>query len=73
MDYLYWDTFQKKKIYDKNGEFAKDFLVRKLLLGIRIGMDMIYIFYEILINVNDKIFVELIIYSFVNISLFLLD
>ncbi len=65
--------FLEKRIYDKNGEFAKDFLVRKLLLGIRIGMDMIYIFYEILINVNDKIFVELIIYSFVNISLYLLD
>jgi hypothetical protein len=67
--------FLEKSIYDNNnkGEYSKDFLLRKILLGIRIGMDMIYIFYQILINVNDKLFVQLFIYSFVNISLFLMD
>mgnify|MGYP002624344523 CR=1 FL=1 len=65
-----------KNFYDKNGnnkDYSLDFLVRKLILGLRIDLDILYIFYQMLININDRLFVDLYIYFFVNASLFILD
>ena len=67
--------FLEKGIYDKeySGKYSWQFLVRKIMLGLRINMDIIYFFYQMLINVNDRLFADLFIYSFVNIGLYLLD
>ena len=63
-----------KGFYDKNyNGFSMNFLIRKILLSLRIDMDIIFYFYEMLINVNDKLFIDLFIYFFVNISLLILD
>ena len=66
--------FLDKGFYDKNyNGFSMNFLIRKILLSLRIDMDIIFYFYEMLINVNDKLFIDLFIYFFVNISLLILD
>ena len=67
--------FLEKGIYNKDNkkEFSMDFLVRKILLSLRIDLDILYIFYQMMINVNDNLFASLFIYSFVNFSLFLFD
>ena len=67
--------FLEKEIYDKynNQQYTLDFLVRKILLGLRIDLEIIYFLYQILININDKNFVDLSIYCFLNISLLLFD
>ena len=65
----------EKGIYDKeySGKYSWKFLVRKIMLGLRINMDIIYLFYQMIINVNDRLFADLFIYSFVNIGFYLLD
>lgn len=67
--------FLEKGIYDKDNknQFSMDFLVRKILLSLRIDLDILYIFYQMLINVNDRLFANLFIYSLVNFTLFLFD
>ena len=66
--------FLEKGIHNKdNNEFSMNFIVRKILLSLRIDLDIIYLFYQMLINVNDKLFIDLFVYFFVNISLLLLD
>ena len=67
--------FLEKGIYDKNNnqQFSMGFSVRKVMLGLRIDIELIYLFYQMLINVNDKIFINLFIYCFLNCSLLLLD
>jgi hypothetical protein len=68
--------YLEKNFYDKNGnnkDFSLDFILRKLILGFRIDLDILYIFYQMLININDRLFVDLYIYFFVNASLFFLD
>ena len=67
--------FLEKSIYDKynKNEYSMHFLVRKVLLGLRIDLDIIFFFYQMLININDKIFVDCFIYIFVNLGLFIFD
>lgn len=67
--------FLEKGIYDKynNQQYSLDFLIRKIMLAFRINLDLIYFFYEMLIQVNNKIFTDLLVYCVVNMSLFLLD
>ena len=67
--------FLEKEIDDKynNQQYSIDFLARKILLGLRIDLEIIYFFYQMLINVNDKIFIDLDIYCYLNISLLLFD
>ena len=68
--------YLKKGIYEEwenNNNYSLNFIIRKILLNFRIDMDIIYIFYEMLINKNNEIFIELLIYSMVNISLFIFD
>ena len=65
-----------KGIYEKNDNnknYSLDFLVRKILLGLRMDLDIIYLFFQMLININDKLFTELYIYFYINVSLFILD
>ena len=67
--------FLEKGIYDKynNQQYSLDFLIRKIMLAFRINLDLIYFFYEMLVEVNDTIFFDLFVYCIVNISLYLLD
>ena len=68
--------YLEKNFYDKNGnnkDYSLDFILRKLILGLRIDLDILYIFYQMFINKNDRLFVDLYIYFFVNASLFFLD
>ena len=68
--------YLEKNFYDKNGnnkDYSLDFILRKLILGLRIDLDILYIFYQMLININDRLFVDLYIYFYVNASLFVLD
>ena len=67
--------FLEKGIYDKNNnhQYSLNFSVRKIVLGLRIDLELIYLFYQMLINVNNKIFIDLFIYCFINFSLLLLD
>ena len=68
--------YLEKNIYDKfgsNKNYSLDFILRKLLLGLRIDLDILYIFYQMLININDRLFIDLYVYFFVNASLFVLD
>ena len=68
--------YLENNVYDKvknKKDFSLDFFVRKLILGLRIDLDILYVFYQTLININDRLFIDLYTYSFVNISLFILD
>jgi len=68
--------YLENNVYDKDKNkknFSLDFFVRKLILGLRIDLDILYVFYQTLININDRLFIDLYTYSFVNISLFILD
>jgi len=68
--------YLENNFYDKTEnkkDFSLDFILRKLILGLRIDLDILYIFYQMLININDRLFIDLYIYFFVNISLFILD
>ena len=67
--------FLEKGIYDNKNknEYSMIFLVRKILVGIRIDLDIIFFFYQMLININDKIYVECIVYYFVNTGFLLID
>ena len=68
--------YLEKNFYDKNGnnkDYSLGFILRKLILGLRIDLDILYIFYQMLININDRLFIDLYIYFFVNASLFVLD
>ena len=68
--------YLENNVYDKGKnkkDFSLDFFVRKLILGLRIDLDILYVFYQTLININDRLFIDLYTYSFVNISLFILD
>ena len=65
-----------KGIYDKNENnnyYSLELIIRKILLNLRNYMDIIYLFYQMFINVNNELFIELLIYSMVNISLFIFD
>ena len=68
--------YLENNVYDKvmnKKDFSLDFFMRKLILGLRIDLDILYVFYQTLININDRLFIDLYTYSFVNISLFILD
>ena len=65
----------EKGIYvkNKNKELSNDFLVRKIMLGFRINIDNIYLFYQMLIKFNDILFGDLFVYCLVNIFMLLYD
>ena len=67
--------FLEKGIYVKNNnkELSNDFLVRKIMLGFRINIDNIYLFYQMLIKFNDILFGDLFVYCLVNIFMLLYD
>ena len=67
--------FLEKGIYVKNNnkELSNDFLVRKIMLGFRINIDNIYLFYQMLIKFNDILFADLFVYCLVNIFILLFD
>ena len=67
--------FLEKGIYDKDfsRNYSCDFLVRKIMLGFRINLDVIFLFYQMLIKFNDRLFVDLFTYCLLNISLYLFD
>ena len=73
--FIFIGFFLEKGIYDKynKNEYSNNFLIRKIMLGIRIDFDIIYLFYQMLININDNIFIDLYTYIFVNILLLLFD
>ena len=68
--YLEKDIYDKKEIIQN---FSLDFIIRKILLNIKIDTDIIYLFYQILININDKLFIDLLMHFLVNFALFFLD
>ena len=68
--------FLKKDVCDKYKDKSKislDFMARKVILGLRIGMFIYYLFAQILIYMKDELFPELFAYCFLNISLYFLD
>ncbi len=65
-----------KGIYERNGnikDFSLNFTLRKILLNIRLDIDILLVFYQMLIKVNDKLLIELFIYFMINFSLFIFD
>ena len=75
INFIILGFFLEKQIYDKNhiGQFELHFSIHKILLGLRINLDIIYFFYQMLININDSMFIELFIYCFINLLLLLMD
>ena len=68
--------FMKKEIindYTNKSRFSLDFLVRKILLGMRIGLYLIFLFAQILIFINDELFADLVVFGLVNFTLFIFD
>ena len=65
-----------KGIYERNGnikDFSLNFTLRKILLNIRLDIDILLVFYQMLIKINDKLLIELFIYFMINFSLFIFD
>lgn len=65
-----------KGIYERNGnikDFSLNFTLRKILLNIRLDIDILFVFYQMLIKLNDKLLIELFIYFMINFSLFIID
>ena len=68
--------FLKKDVRDNNNERSKysiDFMARKILLGIKMGIFIFYLCSQILIYMKDELFPELFAYCFLNFSLYFLD
>ena len=68
--------FLKKDVCDKYKDKSKislDFMARKVILGLRIGMFIYYLFAQILIYMKDELFPDLFVFSIVNFSLYFLD
>jgi len=68
--------FLKKDVRDNNNERSKysiDFMARKILLGIKMGIFIFYLCSQILIYMKDELFPELFAYCFLNFSLYFMD
>ena len=68
--------FVKKEVknnYKDKSLFSLDFMARKIILGLRIGLYIYYLFAQILINMKDELYPDLFVFSLVNFSLYLLD
>ena len=68
--------FLKKDVCYKNkdkSQLSLDFMARKVLLGIRIGIYTFYLFSQILIYMKDELFADLFVFGFVNFSLYFMD
>ena len=68
--------FLKKDVCDKNKDISQlslDFMARKILLGIRIGIYTFYLFSQILIYMKDELYSDLFVFGFVNFSLYFMD
>ena len=68
--------FLKKDVLDKNNDrskFSLDFMARKILIGIKIGIFIYYLSSQILIFMKDELFPELFSFCLVNFSLYFMD
>ena len=68
--------FLKKDVIDKNNDkskFSLDFMARKILIGIKIGIFIYYLCSQILIFMKDELFSEMFSFCLVNFSLYLMD
>ena len=68
--------FMKKEIinnYTKKSIFSLDFMARKVLLGLRMGIYIYYLFAQILIYMRNELFPDLLIFSLVHFTLYILD
>jgi hypothetical protein len=68
--------FLKKDVLDKNNDrskFSLDFMARKILLGIKIGILIYYLCSQILIFMKDELFSEMFAFCLVNFTLYFMD
>ena len=68
--------FLKKDVCDNNSDrskFSLDFMARKILLGIRMGIFIYYLCAQILIYMKDELFSELFAFCLLNFSLYFMD
>ena len=68
--------FMKKEVknnYKDKSLFSLDFMARKIILGLRIGLYIYYLFAQILIYMKDELYSDLFVFSLVNFSLYVLD
>ena len=68
--------FLKKEVknnYTNKSLFSLDFMVRKILLGLRIGLYIFYLFAQILIFMKDELFADLVILALHYFTLYILD
>ena len=68
--------FMKKEVkndYKDKNIFSLDFMARKVILGMRIGLYIHYLFSQILIYMKDELFPDLFVFGLVNFSLYIFD
>ena len=68
--------FMKKEVknnYKDKCKFSLDFMARKIILGLRIGLFIYYLFAQILIYMRDELFSDLFIFGVLNFSLYIGD
>ena len=68
--------YMKKEItsnYNDKNLFSLDFMARKILLGLRIGIYIYYLFAQILIYMKEELFSDLVVFGLVNFTLYILD
>ena len=76
LNFIVLAFFSVKEKHNKrrdNNKFAMDFMARKIILGLRLGIYFYYLFSQILIYLKDELFSDLFVYGILNISLYLLD
>ena len=75
-NFIIMGFFMKKEInnyYKDKNIFSLDFMARKVILGMRIGLYIHYLFSQILIYMKDELFSDLFVYGLVNFSLYIFD
>ena len=68
--------FMKKEVknnYKDKCKFSLDFMARKTILGLRIGLFIYYLFAQILIYMKDELFPDLYNFALVNFTLYIFD
>ena len=75
-NFIIMGFFMKKEVkndYKDKNIFSIDFMARKVILGMRIGLYIHYLFSQILIYMKDELFSDLFVYGLVNFSLYIFD
>ena len=75
-NFIIMGFFMKKEVkndYKDKNIFSLDFMARKVILGMRIGLYIHYLFSQILIYMKDELFSDLFVYGLVNFSLYIFD